>query len=168
MYASDILGDYWEMGLDLFRDRQKMQAHFLEADIFDSSSALGQLKGKMQFVIAAHFFHLFSYDKQVQAFKEAAKLLKPGGSITGNHIGLRKPREMAAGQTKGSASADSKYYHNEESFRRMWQQIEMETNSSWIVQVHLQPLSEWYMPKEDYAWMGPDARGLSFFVTMRT
>lgn len=46
MYATDIIGDFWDLGYDLFRDRDTMKAEFIKADILDTYSALEALHGK--------------------------------------------------------------------------------------------------------------------------
>ena len=170
LLAADIASELWELGYELFRDREKLEARFLEADIFDEDSGLAKLKGDVDVVLATHFFHLFSWDMQVTAFKRVIEMLRPGGWIVGYNIGTREPKEVPVGKTKGSESRNAKYYHDEESFSRMWEQIEEETGTrtQWNVDVSISSLEEWGMPKEDYEWMGPNARGLTFFISQQS
>lgn len=170
MVASDVVGEYWERGFDLFRDREKMRGRFIQADLLDPGSELArQMRGKIDIVIAAHFFHLFSWDMQVQAFKKVVELVTPTGWIMGYQIGASPANEMPAGRTVGSSSTNAKFYHDEESFRRMWRQIEDETGIKWTIEaVDLCPLAEWRMPKEDFQWMGEDKMGLSFHVSRQS
>ena len=168
MYASDIVPDFWDLGYELFCDRNSIQARFLPADIFDPASQLKELDGSMDIILATHFFHLFSYEQQVEAAKRMIKLCTPEAMIVGFHIGTTVAKETPAGSTKGSASTSSKYYHNEESFKNFWQQVEHETGTRWSVDVALCPLQDWHMPVEDFQWMGPNARGLRFAVVRKS
>lgn len=63
MYATDIVGDFWEIGYDLFRDRDSMNAHFIKADILDADSALQALHGKIDVVYVGSVLHLFGWAK---------------------------------------------------------------------------------------------------------
>lgn len=168
MYASDIIPEFWELSYDLFCDRSTMQAHMLQADIFDPASELKTLHGSIDIVLTTHFFHLFSYEQQVEASKSIIAMCRPGAMIVGFNIGTKKAKNVPAGETKGSASASAKYYHDEASFIKMWLQIEQETGTTWKVDAALCPLDDWDMPREDFEWMGPDARGLSFSVTRQS
>ena len=164
MYASDIRSEFWEISYGLFNDRETMQAQFLQADIFDPKSALNTLRGSIDIVLATHFIHLFSWEQQVEALKSVVSLCKPGAIVVGFNIGFLHEKDVPAGKTKGSVSKSSKFYHDTLSFQRMWRQIESETGTSWLVDVHLSGLEELGMPKEDFQWMDSDARGLSFTV----
>lgn len=61
MYASDLHSKLWEIGCDLFRDRDAMKARFVQADIFEPDSPLRDLDGKIDIIIACQFLHLFSW-----------------------------------------------------------------------------------------------------------
>ena len=166
MYASDIV-DFWSLGLGLFRDQDRMNAKFFQADVFDAGSDMAvELEGKVDFVLASHFFHLFSWEKQIEAARAVTRMLKKGGWLLGYNIGTKVAKETPAGQTKGSDQAGSKFYHDEESWRMLWDEVGRGTETEWKVDTRLQDLEEW-MPKEDFAWMGESARGLSFAVMMK-
>ena len=51
MYASDLYGTFWDLGYSLFRDKDKMHAKFIQADIFASSSPLHALTNKMDIIL---------------------------------------------------------------------------------------------------------------------
>jgi SAM-dependent methyltransferase len=58
MYGCDLQPDFINLGYSLFRDREKLKTKFLVADIFDSQSALTEIKGQIDMVYAGSFFHL--------------------------------------------------------------------------------------------------------------
>ena len=60
MYASHISSELWELGFDLFRDKAKMTAQFIQTNIFDTASHLKLLNGRIDIIIACQFLHLFS------------------------------------------------------------------------------------------------------------
>src|SRR5690242_15576227 len=62
IYASDLQGQFWDIGYEMFLDQQSLKATFVEADVFDDKSGLQELTGKFDIVHAASFFHLFEWD----------------------------------------------------------------------------------------------------------
>ena len=46
----------------------------------------------------------------------------------------------------------------------MWRRIQRETCTVWEVESSLHSLKEWGLEEEDYAWVGPHAKGLEFIV----
>lgn len=92
MYAVDLKPRLWELGYELFGDREKMEAEFIEANILDPDPMypLNSLKGKMDIVIACLFLHLFNWDSQVVALKRIVELSREGTVVTGGHLGMPK------------------------------------------------------------------------------
>lgn len=120
LYGSDLKPEFMELGYDLFLDRASMQAHFIAADIFAATSPLDQLDGTVDIIQASSFFHLFGRDEQLQAGAKVMKLLKhvSGSMIFGRQMG----RPGGAG-TGGSKSGGKAYWHDEESFHKLWNEI---------------------------------------------
>lgn len=110
MYASDIVPELWELGYDLFGDRKTMKAQFLAADIFNPASNLKTLRNQMDIIVATNLFHLFSWDRQVEAACKMVSLSKPGTWLTGYHIGSELGREVPVdtGGKTGSAGSVTK------------------------------------------------------------
>lgn len=54
LYGFDIV-DFWSLGFEMFKDRGRFDAHFINADIMavDSDSALAEFKGKIDVVCIA-------------------------------------------------------------------------------------------------------------------
>ena len=59
-YTSDISTELWDLGFELFNDRDKMTATFIEANVLDSVSGLEKVKGSFNVVIAYKFIHVFN------------------------------------------------------------------------------------------------------------
>ena len=82
--ASDISRELWNLGFELFNDRDKMTAKFVEADVLDSVSGLEELKGSFDFIIAHKSIHIFNWEGQVSVIKRVVELSKPGTMLIGN------------------------------------------------------------------------------------
>ena len=158
MYAVDKSAVLWNLGFDLFRDQQKMEAKFIQTDFCDRSSDLQLLQGQTDIIIACQFLHLFSWEKQIEASKRIVELSRPGSML----IGYQRAQEQAQETARPWGLM---YFHSAESFQRMWSQIEDETKTKWKVEVSLVDLQQWGMEEEDIEWMPSDRKGINFVVT---
>ena len=70
-YGSDLYGGCFPVGYKLFKDQDRLQTTFIAADIFDNTSKLTELEGKINIIYTGAFFHLFGLEEQK---KIAAKL----------------------------------------------------------------------------------------------
>ncbi|MCJ1270149.1 hypothetical protein MMC22_010045 [Lobaria immixta] len=158
MYASDIHPELWDIGYDLFRDRQSMKARFIQADIFDPASPLGDLKGKIDIFIICQFFHLFGWEKQIEVGKKIVEMSRPGAQLIGYHTGRMEAEES-------HVQFRTMFFHNVETFKKLWRDIGIETGTTWTVDAVLVEMEEWGLEKEDYEWASKTQRGLNFSVT---
>ncbi|KAF1946018.1 hypothetical protein EJ02DRAFT_395360 [Clathrospora elynae] len=133
-YASDLKKNFWDFGYDMFADTSTLKTPFTEADIFDANSELKQLDGKMDIINAAAFFHLWNWDDQVKAAKRAVQLLKPvpGSLIIGRQGG--KPEASSMAHVMKGVTV---FWHNPESWTKMWEQVGNETGTEWKVEATL-------------------------------
>jgi hypothetical protein len=134
LYGSDLKKDFWEIGYDLFLDRSTLNTKFIEADVFDVESGLKELDGKLDIVHAASFFHLFDWDGQVKAAKRVVQLLKPKPGVL---IFGRQGGNSQAGDIKHVIKDQTAYWHNPESWARLWKQVGDETGSNWETEAFL-------------------------------
>lgn len=159
MYATDIIGDFWDLGYDLFRDRDTMKAEFTKADILDTYSALEALHGKIDVVYVGSVLHLFGWAKQLEAARQFVLLSKVGTAVIGCQIGRNDAEEVTSVWGGGPA-----FYHNVDSLKKMWQIIEEETGTRWTVTASLGSLKIVGLEREDVAWMRPDTLLLQFLL----
>lgn len=103
MVGVDVLPDLWELGLEIFRDRDKMQERFICGDlVFDDNAESRALIGKMDVLFAVHFFHLFARETQVLAVARVVSWSKGIGSmVCGVMIGSVRPKALLSGWGKG-------------------------------------------------------------------
>lgn len=57
------------------------------------------------------------------------------------------------------------YFHNAESFKKLWDEVAQETGTAWTVDVELVTLDNWGLNLDDYEWMGLHNRGVNFACT---
>jgi SAM-dependent methyltransferase len=134
MYGSDLKGDFWNIGYDMFLDKSTLRTKFIEADVFNADSGLKELDGKLNIVHAASFFHLWDWDEQVKAAKRIVEMLKAesGVMIFGRQGGMPKPGNLPHAQKDQNS-----YWHNVESWMKLWKQVGDETETEWKVDAYL-------------------------------
>ncbi|TVY44458.1 Methyltransferase ausD [Lachnellula cervina] len=159
MYASDLVADLWDIGYDLFGDEEKMKAHFIQADIFDDSSRLFELDGKMDIIIACQFIHLFDMQGQVAVMKKIVGLTSGPGAVV---VGYQRGREVAM---KQAMPWGEMFIHDIQTFQEIWEKVGDETGTKWKIDARLVDLQEWGCEKEDMTWMDQDPMGINFVVT---
>jgi hypothetical protein len=166
LYATDLRRDFWELGYELFRDRERLESRFVEADVLADDSSLGEgeglksLDGKMDVVYAGSFLHLFDYVGQFKVCERIVTLLRPvkGSVVLGRQVGY-----VVAGEKAHRTNYREKMFrHNEESFRRMWEEVGLKTGTRWRTEVELQEIME-ERASFNAPW-DPDMRRLRFTV----
>ena len=127
MYWIDIEPAFFGLGYELFRDREKMHATFLSADLTRTVlPGIGSLESKFDIISAQSFFHLFALADQVLAATHLTRLTKPtpGSIIVGRQLGLMEARE-----SQGLTPETITFVHNPDSFTNLWQDIGAATGS---------------------------------------
>ncbi|MCJ1434882.1 hypothetical protein MMC27_004252 [Xylographa pallens] len=135
LYAFDLEPAFVDIGYELFRDKEKLSAHFLSGNLLavegsTEAQELTALEGKMDIVHVASVLHCWALDDMVIAAKRLVSLTskEPGSLIVGNQLG-----SLDAGQYEMPTGKGFNYRHNEESMGRFWHQVGEETESKWSV-----------------------------------
>jgi hypothetical protein len=165
LYATDLRRDFWELGYELFKDRETLKSRFIEADVLaDDDAAAGEgeglkaLDGKIDIIYAGSFLHLFDYAGQSKVCERIVRLLKPvkGSVVAGRQVGY-----VVAGERVHRTNYREKMFrHNEESFKKMWEEVGEKTGSKWKVEVELKEV-QGRGPSEHW---DPDVRRVIFTV----
>lgn len=158
LYGADLRPEFFELGYKLFRDAATLKVKFLSADVFDLSSPLAELEGKVDIIYAGSFLHLFNYEQQVAVCKRIVKLLKEkeGSVVLGRQAGNVESGE----RIHRTNAAQSMFRHNEESFRTMWEQVGEATGTKWKVEVEM-----FEVDRNNIKWaQGSDGRAIRFSV----
>lgn len=132
----------------------------------------GEWERGIDIMLLNHVLHPFDHETQVRAGRNVALLSRPGTWVVECQIGSLEPGEKGGGQagtsstpTAAAAAAATRFSHDLETWRELWGRIGVETGTEWTVEGCLVDLVQgWEMEAEDVAWMGPDARGLKFWV----
>ncbi|RDW67588.1 hypothetical protein BP6252_08984 [Coleophoma cylindrospora] len=161
LYGSDLRPEFFDLGYDLFFDRDSLKSKFIAADIFDSSSPLSTLDGKIDIVYIGAFLHLFGYDEQVQICKRIVQLTRPvkGTMVLGRQVGNVDAAEKPHRTNKGQVM----FQHNTESFQKMWNAVGDATATKWSVRAELVNVEEEFRQARGETH-GPGLRRLRFTV----
>jgi len=136
-YGADLRLDFLQLGYELFNDRDTLKTRFIEADIFDQNSSLKKLDGQIDIVNASSFFHLFDLEEQKQVARSVIKLMRPrkDSLIVGRQVGNANPREVPRRDGAGS-----RFRHDVESWRQMWDDVGQEFGVKFEVDGRIQPV----------------------------
>ncbi|MCJ1398105.1 hypothetical protein MMC11_001302 [Xylographa trunciseda] len=169
LYGAELRAGFLDMGYELFRDRGALAATFVQADVFaeGDADALRALDGAVDVVYTASFLHLFGWAEQVRVGKRIVRLLKggKGGVVFGRQVGTLRPGEYR----RTAEGGGSRYRHDGESFKRMWEQIGRETGTEWRVEVQMDEVTGWrngsdQIDKDGKKWSDEHTRRLRFEV----
>ncbi|KAL7809055.1 hypothetical protein V8C26DRAFT_412315 [Trichoderma gracile] len=137
-YGSDLWGEYLSMSYELFKDQDRLRTTFIAADIFDHSSPLVELTGKLNIIYVGDFFHLFSLEEQEQIAVRIIQLLAPQSDSL--IIGRQSGGEVAGENTRaGDTSGRKHYQHSPQSWKQLWDRVGNMTGSKWSAEVDLCP-----------------------------
>lgn len=162
MYGIDIIS-HWDVGFNLYRDKDRFKAHFIEANMLcvDENPALRELKGTADIVSVSAIFHQWDWINQLEGAKRVALYTKgPGSLVVGYQIGNVEGKQLINKTLKVP-----QYRHNPESFTKMWNQVGAETGTEWKISARLLNWEQMGWDPKDNEWMEPGDRALDFVVT---
>lgn len=127
----DIDATYLDIGYELFRDRNKLGAQFIVADIFtleyseppsSNPNGLTPLIGRVSTLWASAFLHLWRLSGQKTVCRKILLLMRdePGVRILGRQAGSKIPAEVKHITNPGEGLM---YRHNPETLKKMWCEI---------------------------------------------
>ena len=153
VYAVDV-ANFWDVGYDMFRDRDRFSAHFIEADILSPNSEFQALHGTVDIVSIVSILHLWDLDTQMTAVRQLVKLLRPNAMVVGFQIG----------SASASVGPKGHFRHDAVSFANMWDQVGQETGTRWSCDAELKGFEEMGFDSSESAFLGADARILQFVL----
>jgi hypothetical protein len=140
--------DFFDIGYDLFQDKDIFNGTFVAADVFDLDSMLRQFQDKVDMIWTSNMLHLFTWDQQVKIIGTMLKLLKssPDPMIAGRFMGHSAAGEYAM---RSKEQVQSIYRHNDQSFEQMFQASCDALVEEWEVEIEAPEWSETLNLKTD-------------------
>ena len=161
LHAVDIV-NHWDIGYDLFRDRDRFSVQFIETDILSTThTALLALRGKIDIMNLTHVLHQWDWDGQVEAAKTLCSFSREGSIIVGCQMG----NVVAQCPVLSAVNDIPQFRHNPDSFQRFWRVVSEETGTEWSCQAWLRTFEETGWDPEDWRWVEDGARGIAFVAT---
>lgn len=161
MVSVDIV-NHWEVGFEMYRDRESFKAKFVEANVLkrQHSPELNMLKRQMDVINVCAVLHQWDWDGQVEAAREITAFSKLGTLVVGYQIGNIHAKEEANPATKHKQQR-----HNPESFAKMWAEVGEATGTKWKTEGWLRSWEHLGWDENDQKWLGKDDRVVDFVVT---
>ena len=135
--GADISQKFIEYGYEYFRDQESLKTKFIIGDVLDSSSpAFLEANGSFDIIFASMFYHLWGWNDHIKTLIRTVKLLRPvpGSTLFGWQMGstpaIEITRELYENRLEQHKLA---YQHDEESWVRMWREVEAKTDTKWDV-----------------------------------
>lgn len=145
LLGADIEPSFFDLGHELFNDRDSFQGQLFRADVLDEEDEeLKRWNSKIDFIFVGAFLHLFPLEIQLQVLVRMMKLLKDkkGAMILGRQVGNRTPTAAVR-----KSRPDPFFQHNVESLRDMWDEAGMLTGTKWSVDGKLLDWVTWQKGK---------------------
>jgi SAM-dependent methyltransferase len=137
--GADISPLLVDCGYEYFKDQEKLKSKFFIGDVLDSQSpTFIAVKESFDIVFASMVYHLWGWDDHIKALIQTVKLLKPlpGSIIFGWQLGASPAGEVERRLDRNRLQQHKNMYqHDEESWIRMWKEVEAQTGTNWEVQV---------------------------------
>ena len=140
LHGVDIEPAFFDLGYQLFRDRHKMHAKFIGADLTNPSIPdIEPFVSSIDIICVNSLFHLFDLATQKTVAQHLVRLTKPkaGSMIFGFQLGTPNPGEQHATYTNNVV-----FHHNPESFNTFWQEVGTATGSRWRVDAKTEKMPE--------------------------
>lgn len=178
LYASDVRRETWDMGCDLFRDKNGKQpvVKFLCADArrvrldgrpgasFGERGQLEEIRGRVDVIMMSQLLDLFFWHDQLAIGETIVELSHVGTKVVGCTFGVVKG-EAGEFQRDGDLGFP-RMYHDIHSFGMLWWDIGENSGTSWKVEVEEVEFDQWGYDDDDIAWLKePLPKGLKYTPT---
>lgn len=135
LYGAEYEAPFIDVGYDLFKDRDTLKSHFMQADVLDPTpdTQLNRLNGSIDVIHLGMVLHVFDREEQLVALERCVKILKPepGTLIVGQAVGHADGKLSPAHEGKFS------YKHSDETFRELIEDLEKTTGARFRVKAEL-------------------------------
>lgn len=116
MSGMDIEPAFFDLGYEIFRDRDKMYATFLAADLTRTSTpSIAPLRSKIDIISAQSLFNLFKLEDQKTVAQHLISLVKP---VPGSIVLERQAGGLEVGEKGGLSQESLVFLHNLQTFEQ--------------------------------------------------
>lgn len=164
MLGFDI-ANHWEVGFELYCDREKFEGKFVEADLMAVGTEtapvqLVALEGKVSMVHICQVLHQWNWDGQVEACEKLVYFSKPGTLVVGFQIGSAQAKAVKSPQFMNYTN----WRHSPGSFTEMWEEVGKATGTKWKVDAEMKEWAFVGLDESDVKFMMPDDAPVEFVV----
>lgn len=158
LIGADTEGRFFELGYELFKDKQTLKAKFHAQSIFDEEF-LPQLHGKIDIIYLGSFLHLFDFEKQKLIVGQLTKLLRksPGSLVFGRHLGADQ-----GGEFHMKSLGWDLYRHSQDTISKLWEQA---PDGKWTVDSQLTRYASNSWDDTRRGWQGDEIKQMNFVAT---
>lgn len=167
LVAVDV-ASHWEVGYELFRDRGRFEAEFIEADILGDDPRVLALRGKMDIVWASQVLHQRSWEQQVRCCKRFVELSREGSLVVGLQIGHSKGHQFEQEPVNDAGNKLPKvsiFWQSPETVAQLWSEVSRETGTSWTVKADLRTWEEVGWDPDDQKFLPKECGVLDYVVS---
>lgn len=135
LYGAEYEAPFIDVGYDLFKDRDTLKSHFMQADVLDSSpeAPLSTLNSSIDIIHLGMVLHVFSREDQLIALERCVEILKPqpGTLIVGQAVG------HVDGKRSPAHEGVISFKHSDKTFRELISDLETKTGAKFRVKAEL-------------------------------
>ncbi|KAI5917884.1 hypothetical protein F4810DRAFT_694364 [Camillea tinctor] len=120
IYGAEIESPFIDLGYELWRDKDTLQAHLMQADALTLENSLRDLQGTIDYVHLGMVLHVFDRPKQILLLENCMRFLntdKQGAMILGE----------AVGDVEGLQTSAGYFMHNDLTLRQLCTEISERT-----------------------------------------
>lgn len=137
LYAVDIVS-HWDIGYDMFRDRDIFSATFMEADILHPSEELWAINGGMDVINITLVLHQWDWAGQIAVARKLVALSRgPGTPIVVFQVGSSGSDRTGPHSEENPLGTKEVFWHSPDTFALMWEEVANGTGTKWEVQAEL-------------------------------
>lgn len=155
--------DHWDLGYKLYKDADKFNIKYIEADILHPSKDLMEsCSNNIDIVSAIHLLHNWDWPTQLAAVINIISFTRSDTKVVGVQVGTR---------SHDSSTWISETFkpgfqpHSVESFARMWDVAGKATGTEWKSVAEMRDWETFGYGKDETRYIGDDAGMLQFVVT---
>lgn len=142
LYGCDIDQTSINTGYDLFLDKEKPHATFVQGDLlapsdeYRQSNLVKTLQGKIDVVFAGSLFQLWDYEDQVLVATRLVDLCreKEGIMISGCQVGSLFGGRYPYRDVPSGSSDKMHYLHNLQTIQGLWYEVGQRSGTRWVVE----------------------------------